>query len=115
MRRKRELDPEGTMSLRRECDRLSKAKYAALESEFYHKQCFVNTGKVCTTVLFILCGTLMPWILAQSQSVTPQDPSILDPSMPPDQPKDLYSVYLENTKATLTKHTLEKMTKTNNN
>ena len=53
MRWKRELEPEGTMSLRRECDRLSKARCGALESEFYHKHRFVNMGKVGTTVLFI--------------------------------------------------------------
>ncbi len=32
MKRKRELDPEGT-SMIRECDRLSKARHRALESE----------------------------------------------------------------------------------
>ena len=33
MKHKRELEPEGTTSMRRECDRLSKAKHRALESE----------------------------------------------------------------------------------
>ena len=55
MRRKRELEPERTMSMRRECDKLSKARYGALESEFYHKQCFVNTGEVCTSAFHYIC------------------------------------------------------------
>ncbi len=33
MKRERELDPEGTTSTIRECDRLSKARQKALESE----------------------------------------------------------------------------------
>ena len=44
MKRRRELEPEGTMSMRRECDRLSKARYGALNSEYY-KHRFVNTGR----------------------------------------------------------------------
>ena len=31
--RKRQLEPEGTMSMRRECDKLSKARHRSLESE----------------------------------------------------------------------------------
>ena len=31
--RKRQLEPEGTMSMRRECDRLSEARHRSLESE----------------------------------------------------------------------------------
>ena len=33
MKRKRQLEPEGTMSMRREHDRLSKARHRILESE----------------------------------------------------------------------------------
>ena len=33
MKRKRQLEPEGTMGMRRECDRLSKARHRSLESE----------------------------------------------------------------------------------
>ena len=33
MKCKRELEPEGTTNMRRECDRLSKARHRALESE----------------------------------------------------------------------------------
>ena len=33
MKRKRQLEPEGTMSMRRECDKLSKARHRSLESE----------------------------------------------------------------------------------
>jgi len=33
MKRKRQLEPEGTMSMRREHDRLSKARHTSLESE----------------------------------------------------------------------------------
>ncbi len=33
MKRERELEPGGTTSMRRECDRLSKARHRALESE----------------------------------------------------------------------------------
>ncbi len=33
MKREREVDPEGTTSMIRGCDRLSKARHTALESE----------------------------------------------------------------------------------
>jgi len=33
MKHKRQLEPEGTMSMRRERDRLSKARHTSLESE----------------------------------------------------------------------------------
>ena len=33
MKRKGQLEPEGTMSMRTECDRLSKARHRSLQSE----------------------------------------------------------------------------------
>ncbi len=56
MKHERELDPEGTTSMIRECDRLSKARHRALESEseaLLRKEHDRAKKRTCKTIVYL--------------------------------------------------------------